>query len=296
MPPGGHQRDEAGREALIAQEFGQQLFAEEIFNELGIEIRYVMKLILAIEEALTHDPVNMGIPLQKVSRAVDGKHGSTRRARCAIPGQGLLHGPPDRLKGTSRNQLQKEPEEMRGAIGRLHRAAVAAGLTDRPMVAGPGPIVAADGGVGDVVHAVARLVDDHGIVVRAEVVALDRQLLGHALFLRPGILDAADLHDSFQNPPDSARPGVYWYFMDGNLSRKAMTADLESMKAAGIGDLIFLEVYVGVPRGPVGFMSPEWQELFVHAVREVERLGIEITMGSGPGWAGSGGLGLHLLQ
>jgi len=103
------------------------------------------------------------------------------------------------------------------------------------------------------------------------------------------LLDAADLQNGFQNPPDSARPGVYWYFMDGNLSREAKTADLESMKAAGIGNLIFLEVDVGVPRGPVGFMSPEWQELFVHAVREAERLGIEITMGSGPGWAGSGG-------
>ncbi|MHB8898717.1 MAG: glycosyl hydrolase, partial [Thermoguttaceae bacterium] len=32
-----------------------------------------------------------------------------------------------------------------------------------------------------------------------------------------------------------------------------------------------------------------WQELFAHAVREAERLGIEITLGSGPGWAGSGG-------
>ena len=114
-------------------------------------------------------------------------------------------------------------------------------------------------------------------------------IIGLGFCIALNLLDTADLQDGFQNPPDSARPGVYWYFMDGNLSRKAMTADLESMKAAGIGNLIFLEVYVGVPRGPVGFMSPEWQELFVHAVREAERLGIEITMGSGPGWAGSDG-------
>ena len=43
------------------------------------------------------------------------------------------------------------------------------------------------------------------------------------------------LKQGFINPPDSARPGVYWYFMDGNLDREAMTADLESMKKAGIG-------------------------------------------------------------
>jgi hypothetical protein len=77
--------------------------------------------------------------------------------------------------------------------------------------------------------------------------------------------------------------------MDGNLSREGMTKDLESMKKAGIGSVIFLEVNVGIPRGPVTFLSDEWQELFKHAVSEAERLGISLTMGSGPGWAGSGG-------
>ncbi len=97
------------------------------------------------------------------------------------------------------------------------------------------------------------------------------------------------LKEGFKNPPDSARPGVYWYFMDGNLSREGMTKDLESMKAAGIGNVLFLEVNVGVPRGKIDFLSNEWQDLFRHAVKECERLGIELTLGSGPGWAGSGG-------
>ena len=104
------------------------------------------------------------------------------------------------------------------------------------------------------------------------------------------IAQASDsLETGFRTPPPETRPGVYWYFMDGNLTREGMTADLEAMKAAGIGNLVFLEVNVGVPRGPVDFLSEEWQDLFAHAVREAERLGIEITLGSGPGWAGSGG-------
>ena len=37
------------------------------------------------------------------------------------------------------------------------------------------------------------------------------------------------------------------------------------------------------------FLSEEWQELYKHAVKEAERLGIRIILGSGPGWAGSGG-------
>jgi len=97
------------------------------------------------------------------------------------------------------------------------------------------------------------------------------------------------LEAGFVNPPEDARPGVYWYFMDGNRTKKSMTEDLESMKKAGIGNVIFLEVNVGVPRGKVDFLSEEWQVLFKHAVREAERLGIEITLGVGPGWTGSGG-------
>lgn len=97
------------------------------------------------------------------------------------------------------------------------------------------------------------------------------------------------LKEEFLNPPDAARPGVYWYFMDGNLSKEGMTSDLESMKKAGIGHVLFLEVNVGVPRGKVDFLSEEWLELINHAIKETERLGIEFTLGSGPGWAGSGG-------
>jgi hypothetical protein len=97
------------------------------------------------------------------------------------------------------------------------------------------------------------------------------------------------LEQMFANPPDEYRPGVYWYFNDGNLSREGITKDLESMKQAGIGYVLFLEVNVGVPRGQIDYMSEEWQECFAHAVHECERLGITMALGIGPGWNGSGG-------
>jgi len=101
--------------------------------------------------------------------------------------------------------------------------------------------------------------------------------------------DIAGIRTGFRTPPLSARPGVYWYFMDGNMTKGSITADLGSMKRSGIANLIFLEVNVGVPRGKVEFLSEEWIELFQHAEKEARRLGIEITLGTGPGWAGSGG-------
>ena len=114
-------------------------------------------------------------------------------------------------------------------------------------------------------------------------------LLGLDAMLGAGMAMAGSLDEDFTNPPATAKPWVYWYFMDGNLSREGMTADLEAMKKAGIGGAIFLEVNIGVPRGNVDFMSPPWQDLFAQAVHEADRLGVQIALGSGPGWCGTGG-------
>ncbi len=100
---------------------------------------------------------------------------------------------------------------------------------------------------------------------------------------------AGDIESDFLNPPDSARPWVYWMFMDGNLRREGITADLEAMKRAGIGGVIFMETNIGIPRGPVDFMSPKWLELFAHAVHEADRLGLQFAVATGPGWCGTGG-------
>ena len=95
--------------------------------------------------------------------------------------------------------------------------------------------------------------------------------------------------EEFVHPPDAARPWVYWFFMDGNLTREGITADLESMKQAGIGGAIYMEVGVGIERGPVEFMSEQWQGLVGHAFAEASRLGLQLAMAAGPGWCGTGG-------
>ncbi len=99
----------------------------------------------------------------------------------------------------------------------------------------------------------------------------------------------SSLERDFLTPPVTARPWVYFMVMDGNLTREGITADFEAMQRAGIGGLIFIEVNVGIPRGPVKFMSSEWQDLFAHAVAEADRLGLEFALATGPGWCGAGG-------
>lgn len=115
-----------------------------------------------------------------------------------------------------------------------------------------------------------------------------------ALSLSAGCLSVANaqiaaIRSKFQNPGDDYKPGVYWYFMDGNMNAESIHKDLEAMKKAGIANAIFLEVNVGIPRGKVDFLSDEWFSLFTYAMKEAKRLGINISLGIGPGWTGSGG-------
>jgi hypothetical protein len=100
---------------------------------------------------------------------------------------------------------------------------------------------------------------------------------------------ASELEKSFASPPESARPWVYWFWLNGNITREGITADLEAMKQAGIGGVLIMEVDQGAPVGPIAFLSPPWRELFQHVVAEAERLGLEVNMNDDAGWNGSGG-------
>lgn len=97
------------------------------------------------------------------------------------------------------------------------------------------------------------------------------------------------LRAGFVKPPDSARPWVYWFWLNSNITREGITADLEAMKRVGIGGVLIMEVDQGAPVGPAAFMGDEWRGLFKFAVAEAGRLGLEINMNDDAGWNGSGG-------
>jgi hypothetical protein len=50
------------------------------------------------------------------------------------------------------------------------------------------------------------------------------------------------LAQGFLNPPDSAKPWVYWFWINGNISKEGITADLESFKRVGVGGVLWMEV------------------------------------------------------
>ena len=105
---------------------------------------------------------------------------------------------------------------------------------------------------------------------------------------RPGAA-GADVEGGFRNPPAEARPWVYWFWLNGNITREGITADLEAMHRAGIGGVLIMEVDQGTPVGPVAFMSDQWRDLFKYMIGQAGRLGMQVNMNDDAGWNGSGG-------
>jgi hypothetical protein len=101
--------------------------------------------------------------------------------------------------------------------------------------------------------------------------------------------DTDSLQSGFLNPPESARPHTWWQWMNGNITKEGITADLEAMKQIGLGGATVVNLDCSIPRGKVPFMSPEWRADFIFAVQEANRLGFKLSVENCAGWSSSGG-------
>ena len=97
------------------------------------------------------------------------------------------------------------------------------------------------------------------------------------------------LEKQFLSPPESARPWVYWFWLNSNLTREVITADLEAMQRVGIGGVLILDVNEGAPPSRIAFAGPQWRAMFKHVCNEAARLGLEVNMYNCAGFTSSGG-------
>ena len=86
-----------------------------------------------------------------------------------------------------------------------------------------------------------------------------------ALLMVAQLAGAQGLYENFANPPQEARPRVWWHWMDGNVSIDGITKDIDWMERAGIG----------------GFHH--------YAMNLAAEKGMETAVASAPGWSSTGG-------
>ena len=89
-----------------------------------------------------------------------------------------------------------------------------------------------------------------------------------------------DPEKNFLDPPASARPWVFWYWMHAAVSKEGITADLEAMKEVGIGGAYLMPIKdtsSAIPFQPTARqLTPEWWQMVRFAMQEAKRLEFEI--------------------
>lgn len=106
-------------------------------------------------------------------------------------------------------------------------------------------------------------------------------------------LAQSKLNTEFKTPPASVQTGVYWYWIEGNISKEGVVKDLNAMKIAGINRAFIANIGgsgTGDPSGRnVKFMGEEWWDITHAALKHASELDIEIGIFNSPGWSQSGG-------
>ena len=103
---------------------------------------------------------------------------------------------------------------------------------------------------------------------------------------------ADSLREGFRSPPTAARPRVWWHWMNGNVTKEGIRADMAWMKRVGIGGLQNFDVDLATGQivdKRLVYMTPEWKDAFRFAAGEADRQGLELAIASSPGWSETGG-------
>jgi hypothetical protein len=102
----------------------------------------------------------------------------------------------------------------------------------------------------------------------------------------------AVLEKGFQNPPESAKPRVWWHWMNGNITKEGIRADLEWMHRVGIAGFQNFDAALMTPQiveKRLVYMTPEWKDAFQFTTKLADSLGLEMAIAGSPGWSESGG-------
>jgi hypothetical protein len=100
------------------------------------------------------------------------------------------------------------------------------------------------------------------------------------------------LRDGFRDPPASARPHVWWHWMNGNVESEGAKRDLEWMQRIGIGGVHLFEAGMDVPTIVPErrvYMSEAWRKALKDSVATAATLDLPLGIATSGGWSATGG-------
>ncbi len=100
------------------------------------------------------------------------------------------------------------------------------------------------------------------------------------------------LRQGFEDPPQAARPRVWWHWMDGNVTKEGIKLDLDWMHRAGLGGFQTFDASLFTPKvvdKRLAYMTPEWKDAFKYATTLADQWGLEEAIAASPGFSETGG-------
>src|SRR3546814_17526441 len=91
-------------------------------------------------------------------------------------------------------------------------------------------------------------------------------------------LSAAPDPAAFREPPADTRPNTLYFWMNGNVTREGIDADLTAMRDIGLGGALMFDGSNDVPKGPVNYISPHWLDLMTHMAAKAQDLGPKVGL------------------
>ncbi|MDF9799362.1 hypothetical protein OKW21_004625 [Catalinimonas alkaloidigena] len=103
------------------------------------------------------------------------------------------------------------------------------------------------------------------------------------------------LKEGFQNPPNRAKPKVYWWWLNGYVDTVRLKEELRAVKEAGIGGVDIFEIGTArysnpgnmVPAGPA-FMGEESLNTIRLAIEEATKLDLAVGLNLASSWNAGG--------
>jgi hypothetical protein len=115
------------------------------------------------------------------------------------------------------------------------------------------------------------------------------QRLIAVIALAVAIPAAADsLAEQFRQPPDTAKPRIWWFWGESVTTDAGITKDLEAMHRVGIGGVVIYEQVFTDRPDALKSLSPQWLERVKFASAECARLGMSLEINSSSGYVAGG--------